>query len=64
MPDFRGMYVELFRVQSEAIEELEGAVNQLRNTIRALKAAQRSAEETYMSGDAPVLELLEKDKEE
>ena len=64
MADYRGMYTELFRAQTEAIEALEGIAVQLRATTGALKTAQQAAEETYMDGEAPVLELLERDKQE
>ena len=64
MADYRGMYTELFRAQMEAIDQLEGVALLLRTAIDSLKAAQREAEATYMDGDLPVLELLERDESE
>ena len=63
MASYREMYVKVFQSQTKAIEELEGVAVQLRATTDALKEAQQEVEGIYMDGDAPVLELLRREKQ-
>ena len=59
MTNYRGMYTELLLAQTEAIDQLESITLLLQTATDSLKAAQRAAEETYIGGESPALELLD-----
>ena len=58
MANYRAMYGELFRAQTLAIADIEGATATLQSTADALRTAQQTTEAIYIESGGANIELL------